>query len=1046
LLRAMICQLAVFHAPDRLLIAGVIGEPSQIHWDWLKWLPHHQHPWAHDGCGAVRMRYPSMAAAETAFMGLAATDSQAHLVLIVDHELDGGSGPAIDRASTPRLTTLVVGSAGSPGMATSVMRLGIAAETLTVTRAGQEDVRVTPDQMDPQVALVCARRLAGYHVSEPETEHDRPPAEGSAWRARIKVSDIADLDPSTLWRNQSYRDRLRVPIGATSAGRPLELDIKEAAEQGMGPHGLCIGATGSGKSELLRTVALGLMALNSPQVLNLILIDFKGGATFLGMERAPQVAAVITNLAEEEPLVARMREALTGEMNRRQQLLRAAGNMVSVAAYEDARRSGKISEKYCGTNIFGALPTLCIIVDEFSELLSQYPDFVDVFVAIGRLGRSLGMYLLLASQRVDEARLRGLEAHLSYRICLKTLSANESRTVLGVPDAYQLPNKPGAGFLRTGPDELIRFQAASVSVRRAKRPVAAVGRNTSSVRLFTARASGSITAVETGGKSEQDGQTTLEAVLDRLSGLGPRAHQVWLPPLGAAPTLDSLLRVEGAPAEPLSTGLTAAIGVVDRPFEQCRTPLFVDLAGSSGNVAVVGAPQSGKSAALRTLIFALAISHDPRAVQFYGLDFGGGTLAAMSSLPHMGAVATRTQPELVARMIDTLQAIVHNRAALFRDHGLDSMSRYRQVRAERPALFRDDPFGDVFLVIDGWPSLRRAHESVEQAVTDLADQGLSFGVHLVLTASRWAEIRACLKDRIGTRIELRLGDPADSEVDRKRAQLVPLGSPGRGLSPQGLHMAIALSRLDQIEAMLHRYPNLVAPPIRLLPTRVDQHSIVARASGDLAARVLLGLEERELAPVAVDFDNHGHLLIFGDSGCGKTATLRTLCREIVRTGAGQPRQLFIVDFRRTLLGVVEADTLSGYAPALPAVEDLLAKLRDRLRQPGPDCYLVVDDYHVLAASAGNQLNSLVDYLPQAADYGLHVVLARRSGGAARALYEPLLAGLKDLGCLGLFMSGCPDEGPLIGSHRPMPLPAGRGVLVTSDGRSARVQVGWTEPP
>ena len=222
----------------------------------------------------------------------------------------------------------------------------------------------------------------------------------------------------------------------------------------MGPHGLCIGATGSGKSEFLRTVALGMMARHSPEELNLALIDFKGGATFAGLEPAPHVAAVITNLSDKAALVARMRDALTGEMNRRQEALRLAGNLDGIAAYDRARRAGAQ---------LAPLPVLFIIVDEFSELLSQHPDFADVFVAIGRLGRSLGMHLLLASQRLDEGRLRGLESHLSYRVCLKTLSANESRLVLGTSDAYELPSAPGAAYLRVGTDELIRFQTAYVS-------------------------------------------------------------------------------------------------------------------------------------------------------------------------------------------------------------------------------------------------------------------------------------------------------------------------------------------------------------------------------------------------------------------------------------------------------------------------------------------------------------------------------------------------------------------------------------------------------
>src|SRR5581483_6305315 len=243
--------------------------------------------------------------------------------------------------------------------------------------------------------LTCARRLAGYRGP------DALPGDGSRWQDLLGIGDLGSYTATDRWNGGSPRDRLRVPVGTTVTGTPLELDIKEAAGKGMGPHGLCIGATGSGKSEFLRTVALGMMVRHSPEVLNLALVDFKGGATFAGLEPAPHVAAVITNLSDKAAMVARMRDALTGEMNRRQEALRSAGNLDGIVAYDRARQAGAR---------LGPLPALFIIVDEFSELLSQHPEFADVFVAIGRLGRSLGMHLLLASQRLDEGRLRGLES------------------------------------------------------------------------------------------------------------------------------------------------------------------------------------------------------------------------------------------------------------------------------------------------------------------------------------------------------------------------------------------------------------------------------------------------------------------------------------------------------------------------------------------------------------------------------------------------------------------------------------------------------------
>lgn len=989
LLRALVCQLAVLHPPDQLLIAGAVSERRQAHWDWLKWLPHNRHPAATDAAGAARMVYRSLTEAR----GALADTGTPHSVIVTD--VDEDARPAPERPITGA-TILRVGNAGDR----TALTLDVAGEVRPVPR---------PDRLDLLDTVICARRLAGYRAGGAVRD--------GGWPDLAGLGGIADFDPAALWRRQVHRDRLRVPLGTDVDGAPLELDIKEPAEGGMGPHGLCVGATGSGKSELLRTIALGMMARNSPEALNLLLIDFKGGATFLDLARAPHVASVITNLAEEAPLVARMHDALAGEMHRRQQLLRQA-RCAGIADYRRVRRAGGLPP----------LPTLFIVVDEFSELISQHPDFADMFVAIGRLGRSLGVHLLLASQRLDEGRLRGLEAHLSYRICLKTLSAGESRAALGTPDAYHLPNTPGAGFLRCSNGEPVRFHAAFVSgpVRAPTAPCAPAATATS-ITPFAARATGPLTRAADAGAPPPP--TALQAVLDRLAGHGPPAHPVWLPPLGAPPELGALLGDgSSAPAD-----LVVPIGIVDRPFEQCRTPLIIDLSGAAGNVAVVGAPRSGKSTALRTLVTALAATHDARRVQFYCLDFGGGELGAVGYLPHVGAVAGRAEPELVRRTVSEIESIVRSR------------------EARRP----DEPPAHVFLVVDGWASLRQEFDALEAPITALAAQGLSFGVHVVLSASRWAEIRPSLKDQVGTRIELRLGDPADSEIDRKRARQVPHGRPGRGLSPEGLHMLIARPVDDIVRG------EAVAPPIPLLPARVDLDAVANGAGG---AGILLGLEERRLAPVAVDFERHSHLLILGGNQCGKTATLRTLCRSIVRTKTAARARLFVVDFRRTLLGAIEPESVGDHAmsPAalgasLPRLLDVLRgrmppsdvtpeQLRARSWWSGPDVYIVVDDYDLVATPAGNPLAAIAEYLPFAGDLGLHLVVARRSGGVERALFEPLLAGLRDLGCLTLMMSRRADEGPPLGPGLPARLPPGRGVLITPAGDQQLVHVAWTPPP
>jgi S-DNA-T family DNA segregation ATPase FtsK/SpoIIIE len=975
MVRAMVCQLAVLHGPEAIGIRA-IGSDADDHWDWLKWLPQH-------------CRSPDL-------------DAGLHRILIVDGGLPGPEGASL----------------AALGDSVSVITIGEAAADWLRLDVDGAAAFERPDSLTPTQAVVCARRLAPFARTRSGA------GRVADWSELIGIGDPVRLDVGVAWSPRVGRQRLRVAIGVSDRGEPVELDIKESARGGMGPHGLCVGATGSGKSEFLRTLALGLAATHAPDTLNLILIDFKGGATFLGLERLNHVAAIVTNLSEEAHLVTRMSDALAGEMTRRQRLLRAAGHFPSLGDYDAARARGAD---------LAPLPALFIIVDEFSELLSQHPDFAELFVAIGRVGRSLGMHLLLASQRLDEGRLRGLETHLSYRICLKTFSASESRAVLGTADAYELPGTPGAALLRAASGELTRFRTAFVSG-----PVVAdVPIHAAAPRLFTAR--GAEPSRPRPVRAEAS-RSLLDVVVDALAERGARAHQVWLPPLDAPPPLGTLLAGMSNRRPPL----VVPIGLVDNPFAQRRDTLILDLRSAGGNVAIVGGPRSGKTTALCSLVIGLAATHDPVAVQIYGLDFGSGSLSAMRQLPHVGAVAGRTDRELARRIVSHVHGLVRKREAR------------RRAGVDEPRA------GDVFLVVDGWAVARQEYEGMEEAVTGIAAQGLSVGVHVVVTASRWADIRPAIKDQLGTRVELCLGDPADSEMDRKRARLLGSRPAGHGITKEGLEFVVAVPHVDGMDAtaLAARYPGQTAAPVRLLPALVRHADVVDR----LPARMAIGLGEDELQPVTIDFLASLHLLILGDSQCGKTATLRTLCREIVRTNEPEAARILVVDPRRTLLGVVETDHLLGYAMSTGSTESHVAatvelltarlpgeqvtqrQLRDRSWWSGPEVYVVVDDYDLVANASGNPLLPLLDLLPHSRDLGLHMVIARRSGGAARAMFDPILARMRELGCMGLMMSAAPDEGVLLGSVRPSALPAGRGTLIRRGQADHLVQVSWTEPP
>src|SRR5215470_16279717 len=473
--RAMLAQLVTFHSPEDLWVAVCVAPERRADWDWVKWLPHSQHQLEHDAAGPRRLVSDNLADLET-LLGTEFAErprfepdsprTEPYVLLVVD----GAPVPAGSRPTEGgyRNATVLDVAGALPWKADRyTLRLRVSGEQVEMVgadRQGKDSPTAVgrPDALSVTRSRALARLVAPLRLSAGGVDAAEPLREDFELTTLLGVADPASFDPAELWASRSPWDRLCVPIGIAEDGTPVELDIKESAQGGMGPHGVLIGATGSGKSELLRTLTLALAMTHSSEILNFILVDFKGGATFVGMEQLPHTSALITNLADELPLVDRMQDALHGELVRRQEYLRQAG-YASVVDYARARAGGAE---------LPPLPTLFVVVDEFSELLHSKREFMDLFVMIGRLGRSLGVHLLLASQRLDEGRISQVEGHLSYRIGLRTFSASESRSIIGVSDAYELPGAPGNGFLRTSTTSLVRFKAAYVSGRpKAARPV-----------------------------------------------------------------------------------------------------------------------------------------------------------------------------------------------------------------------------------------------------------------------------------------------------------------------------------------------------------------------------------------------------------------------------------------------------------------------------------------------------------------------------------------------------------------------------------------------
>ncbi|MFF5979938.1 type VII secretion protein EccCa [Streptomyces olindensis] len=1094
--RAMTGSLAALHSPEDLLIVVAAGREALPHWEWAKWLPHVQAPGAVDGAGSRRLINSDSRELEnllaTRLTGrprfhpnAAPLPEEPHIVVV----LDGLSLPPDSVLANPEglqgvtVLEVVPGDLTTGGGELSIV---VQPEALHLESGHGVVYEGTPDVLSYESAEALARQLAPLRMAS-GGDDDEPLLANLEFTDLLNLGDAASIDTQRTWRPRSLAERLRVPIGVGEDGRPVMLDLKEAAQEGMGPHGLCVGATGSGKSELLRTLVLGLAVTHSSETLNFVLADFKGGATFAGMARMPHVAAVITNLADDLTLVDRMGDSIRGELNRRQEMLRDAGNYANIHDYEKARAAGAALQP---------IPSLVLVIDEFSELLTAKPDFIEMFVQIGRIGRSLGVHLLLASQRLEEGRLRGLETYLSYRVGLRTFSAAESRAAIGVPDAYELPNVPGSGLLKFGTGEMVRFKAAYVSgVYRSGTQRATLGGGPLPVDrrpvLFTAaEVPVQYVAVPQQRPSASDGpeiddalaDTVLDVIVRRLEAQGPAAHQVWLPPLDSPPPLDRLLpgltAVQGRgltqPGYEGAGRLVVPAGLVDKPYEQRRDPLWVDFSGAAGHMQIIGGPQSGKSTLLRTLISAFALTHTPYEVQFYGLDFGGGGMAAVAGLPHVGGVASRLDPERVRRTVAEVYGVLTRREEYFRSAGIASIADFRARRARGEISVTDQPWGDVFLVIDGWGNFRADYEAMDQVIQDIAARGLGYGVHLILTASRSMEVRANLKDHLMNRLELRLGDTMDSELDRKVAANVPAGVPGRGQTPQKLHFMAAVPRIDGLTSdtdladataalaaeVSRHWQAPGAPEVRLLPREFSADQL---PPGDRFPRrgVAFALDEDNLEPVFVDFEQDPFFLVFGESESGKSNLLRLLIKQVTQRYSGDEAKLFVVDNRRSLLDVTPSSHLAEYIPMsnsmdhhMTALADLMKRrtptadvtaqqLRDRSWWRGPTVYVVIDDYDLVATSSGNPLAGLTELLPFARDVGVRFIIARSTAGAGRASYEAFMQRVKELGAQGVVLAGDPAEGDLLGGVRPRPMPAGRGVFVSRRRGKSLVQIGLT---
>jgi S-DNA-T family DNA segregation ATPase FtsK/SpoIIIE len=965
--RSLIVQLATWAGPADWRLLVVADEPGD--WDWCRWLPHT----AADGAAMVVAADDAERIA--AVLGRLDTGDDRHVLIATDRpDLLAVRTGALRRYLGASASTAVLVEAPSddavPAFCRSALEIGSIglARWRPATSSPARPGRVHVAGITAATAARVARRLAALH--DPED----PAAAELALASAVTLSSLRERDGSGPiddaiavaggWRSAGRDPAPAAAIGVTADG-VVEIDLARD-----GPHALIAGTTGSGKSELLRTLVVSLAARSSPDHLTFVLVDYKGGATFDACAELPHTVGVVTDL--DERLAERALLSLDAELRRRERLLRAAGA-------EDLRA-------YRAVPCRPPLPRLAVVIDEFAALAAELPGFLSSLVGVAQRGRSLGIHLVLATQRPAGVVDDDIRANTNLRLALRLQHIADARDVVGDPAPAAFPRgTPGRAMLRLGPDETVVFQAA-----RSSGPVPPR-------RDHRLRVIGGPEAAETGEVSELDVLVGAIRHAAALSDVAP-PHRPWLPELPS--------RIDPASEDGRALG-PGDVGIVDDPAEQCRRALR--WRPEDGHLALLGGRGSGITTALTSVVAAMARERPPARLHVYVIDAGGDhRVDALALLPHCGAVVRPYDAERLGRLLRRLVAELDTR-------------RRTGGTGDRP---------HVVLAIDGMPALRGALDGPPGAeqlelLTRIVVEGAGIGISCILTAERPGLMPPSMLAACGERWVFRLDDPVEGTLGGVPTAAVPRTGPGR--------IVVASSGLEAQLATIDPGHAPAAPPaggpdpVGSLPVDVDAADLPpGRRRPDGETELVVGVDFLSLSPARLTVPDGEHLLVAGPPRSGRTTALIRLAASWRQAHPDGAIFAIAARHRAPFPGWVEAITVDA---AVEAVEG---------SAPGRPCLVVVDDAERVDDDRSGLAALVADRRA-----GLLVAAAGRPD-TLRTQYGHW-TGVIRRGRTGLLMSMCADTdgdvlGELLPRHPPLPPRPGLGWLV-SGGQRALVQVG-----
>lgn len=900
LARALLLQLTGLHSPAELVIAAFAGtEREGGEWEWLKWLPH------------VDPVSSPIGAWQLADHQQAAASLLNSLEALIEQRRDSGGGMVRSHLDThgvsendeaaisvlppiPAVVVLVLESGVSeehrsrliavaeegPDLGVHVIWVANAIERvpaacrsfveLARTANGEPQAaagfarhgRIVPlsrvEYVEASAAAALARRLAPVDDTAAKTLDESDLPQSVNLRELHRIDLLGGAAPIlrnwyrtgsivSAWRQGEDREAvcLAAVVGQGVDG-PVEIDLRA-----HGPHALVGGTTGAGKSEFLQSWIMSLAANVSPERLAFLLVDYKGGAAFAECVELPHTVGLVTDLSPH--LVRRALTSLRAELRYREELLAAHGakDLITMERRGDA----------------AAPPALVIVIDEFAALASEVPEFVDGVIDVAQRGRSLGLHLIMATQRPAGVIKDNLRANTNLRIALRMADEADSADVIGVKDAAFFDiETPGRGAIKAGAGRISHFQTGYLGGRAGEEP--AVPRLEIRDLGFVEGEPWDIPEDPRGAPARRACTRTAARDIERLrDGLVDAAAQGGLaaprkPWLDVLPTLLSLGEArEMLAASPMGStpGQQPAgvlIGMRDRPEAQLQEPVFLDL-DEAANVAVLGASGTGKTSML--LSFAASISEGATtdAVHLYAIDAAGGGLDPLLALPTVGAVASLTDGELMRRVLRQVQTVVAERGSRFAAARASGLDAYRRATGSREPR--------VVLLIDGFSAFRQATETLGATdapmylLGEIMQAGRAVGVHVVLTSDRAGALPSALAASVQQRLVLRLAsehDYAHVDVPSDILEAAPAGRAVFAGQRDEVQLALvggALGLAEQareLEALAGRLRAREIVPVELVrnaPELVPLEELPVETAG----RPVFGIETRAFGPVGM---------------------------------------------------------------------------------------------------------------------------------------------------------------------------------------------------